>query len=292
MMFNVKILADSIGPTNVRLTSAELTYPRTILAEFNTHAMIRRNAASSRAIPTISLIKKIESNPFLPEFRENQKGMQAGETIKDEQKALNLWKESLKSQIDYVKQFQELNVHKQYINRLIEPWMWVTIIATATDWANMFALRTDEQAEPSFQIIAKMFWDVYSTSEPKKLNYGQWHTPLIFDDDEGLDEETLLKISAARTGRVSYLTHEGKRDIQADLNLFERLTTSGHWSPTEHVATPALPKDMTYKIEQLEYINGNIEVIPGELGYCGPYKEWKSLRKTFANEYITEFNGY
>jgi len=298
-MFSAKILCDSIGPTGVRITTAELTFPRMILAEYNTHGMARRNAASSRAIPTTTLIKKIEAGPFVPEFRENQKGMQAGKVIEDEQKAKDLWLSSLKTQIDYVKQFQELNVHKQYVNRLLEPWMWVTIITTATDWANMFYLRTDSQAEPSFQTIAKMYWDIYSTSEPKPLKYGEWHLPLIFEEDEGLDQETLCKISAARTGRVSYLTHDGRRDIQADLDLFDKLTSSGHWSPTEHVATPAKSEEMVYRLDQLiahSWEDGYPKefILPksGELGYCGPYKEWKSLRKTYSNEYITDFNGY
>jgi hypothetical protein len=290
-MFNAKILCDSLGPTGARLTTAELTFPRSILSEYNTHAMIRRNAASSRAIPTNTLIKRIEAGPFIPEFRQNQKGMQAGESIEDVQKAEELWLNSLNNQIDYVKQFQELNVHKQYLNRLIEPWMWVTIITTATDWSNMFALRTDEQAEPSFQKIAKMFWDIYTQSNPQKLDYGEWHTPLIFEEDKNLDIDTLVKISAARTGRVSYLTHEGKRDINADLDLFDKLTSSGHWSPTEHVATPASYHDMVYSLNQLEYDESIVPKV-GELGYCGPYKEWKSLRKFYGGENITQFDGY
>jgi hypothetical protein len=299
-MFHAKILADSIGPTGVRITTAELTFPRSILAEYNTHAMIRRNAASSRAIPTSTLIKKIEMGPFVPEFRQNQKGMQAGEVIEDEQKAKELWLESLNSQIDYVKRFQDLNCHKQYVNRLIEAWMWVTIITTATDWNNMFYLRTEQSTEPSYQIIAKKFWDIYSTATPKELDFGQWHIPLVFEEDKDLDLETQLKVSAARCGRVSYLTHEGKRDIQADLDLFNKLTSSGHWSPTEHVATPATYEDMTYSLDQLKVINfyrheeTETKIVPktGEFGYCGPFKEWKSLRKCYKNENITEFNGY
>jgi hypothetical protein len=35
---------------------------------------------------------------------------------------------------------------------------------------------------------------------------------------------------------VSYLTHVGTRDIEADKVLHQRLLEAGHWSPFEHVA--------------------------------------------------------
>ena len=58
-MTSVKILADSLNLSGNRLTTFELTFPRVILAEFNTHRMISRNAASSRAIPTEKLIQRV-----------------------------------------------------------------------------------------------------------------------------------------------------------------------------------------------------------------------------------------
>jgi hypothetical protein len=45
-------------------------------------------------------------------------------------------------------------------------------------------------------------------------------------------------VSAARCARVSYLTHDGRRDPEADILLYKRLLTSGHLAPFEHVATP------------------------------------------------------
>ena len=43
----------------------------------------------------------------------------------------------------------------------------------------------------------------------------------------------------ARCARVSYLTHDGVRNTEKDLELYTRLTNgsgTGHWSPFEHVA--------------------------------------------------------
>jgi len=54
-----------------------------------------------------------------------------------------------------------------------------------------------------------------------------------------LDLETRRRVSAARCARVSYLTHQGLREIERDLELYERLRADRHLSPFEHVATPA-----------------------------------------------------
>ncbi len=77
-MIRAKILADSIGPANVRLTTWELTYPRFIHAELMTYGMFSRNAASSRAIPIKKMMARIRKNPAMPVYwGANQAGMQA-----------------------------------------------------------------------------------------------------------------------------------------------------------------------------------------------------------------------
>ena len=62
----------------------------------------------------------------------------------------------------------------------------------------------------------------------KNLEINQWHLPYIQDDEFYMDIELLKKVSFARCGRVSYLTHAGKRDTSKDLELFDRLVGSGH----------------------------------------------------------------
>ena len=47
MSYSAKILADSLNPCGVRLTTFEITFPRIVLAEFNTHRVFSRNSASS-----------------------------------------------------------------------------------------------------------------------------------------------------------------------------------------------------------------------------------------------------
>jgi thymidylate synthase ThyX len=271
MALSAKVLADSICGS--RLTTLELTFPRVILAEFNTHRMISRNAASSRAIPTEKLVQRAIDDPFIPEFRMNQKGMQAGEALeeKDAEIALKTWLDTRNIAVDQARKMHKLNCHKQYVNRLLEPWMWCTVIASATDWDNLFHLRCNPEAEPSFQKIAWMAYEAMKESKPVRISSRgsevSWHLPLVFEEDRELFcTDDLKKISVGRCARVSYLTHDGKRDPQADIDLCNRLSQSGHWSPFEHVAYPT-----------------------GDSGYVGNFSGWSQFRKEFERENIHVF---
>lgn len=289
MPISARVLCDSISPQGQRLTTMEWTFPRVILAEVNTHRMLSRNAASSRAIPTEKLIQRVVDEPFVPEFRLNQKGMQAGEALDDGDAAAArcAWLNARDEAVARARQMHQWNIHKQYVNRLLEPWMFCTIIVSATDWANVWHLRCSPEAEPSFQAVATMAREAMAASEPKEVPAGWWHWPLIEDQDiqdvqsyldssayhggEGISSshmemvlpEYVTKVSVGRCARVSYLTHDGKRDVLADIELHDRLAKSGHWSPFEHVATPDT-----------------------ERPYWGNFAGWRQYRKDFANENV------
>ena len=138
--------------------------------------------------------------------------------------------------IETVNKLVKVNVHKQIANRLLEPWMWHTVIVTATEWDNFFKLRCDVNAQFEIYKIACMMRDEYYNSKPVERYYGYWHTPYILEDEMFLPDKDRCKISVARCARVSYLTHDGVRDTDKDLELYSRLLTSGHLSPFEHVA--------------------------------------------------------
>src|ERR1044072_4311868 len=79
MAFDAKVLADSRSPAGRRLTTLEATFPRFILAEFNTHRVFSRNSASSRAIPVWKQLRRVLADPYVTmKFASNQPGMQAG----------------------------------------------------------------------------------------------------------------------------------------------------------------------------------------------------------------------
>ena len=86
MAFSARILKDSISSSGVRLTTFEVVMPRIVTAEFNTHRMLSRNSASSRAIPVEKRIAAVEADPFVPEaFGKNKGGMQATEDLDSEE---------------------------------------------------------------------------------------------------------------------------------------------------------------------------------------------------------------
>lgn len=201
-----------------------------------------RNSASSRAIPTKKLIERVLENPAMPvEWGVNKAGMSASEILTEEQAELarEAWLRARDSAVERVRGMQELNVHKQVINRILEPFMWHTVIVTATEWENFFSLRLAENAQPEIQVAARLMFDAKAASGPSPVALDAWHLPLVQDDERTLPIEVLKRVSAARCARVSYLTHDGKRDIEKDIELCQRLLSDRHMSPFEHVATPA-----------------------------------------------------
>jgi len=276
MGFSARVLLDNISPAGVRLTTMEVRYPRFIHSELMTHRVLSRNAASSRAIPIRKMIDAVRSEPAMPLWwGRNQSGMQAREHLDPASQALAEaeWRRALDDALAHAERLaaSDINLHKQLVNRILEPFAWITVIVTATQWTNFFTQRTHEDAQPELKHIADLMLAAYRESEPTPLQLGEWHTPLILPEEEALlplDER--LKISVARSARVSYLSHDGVRDYAKDLELYERLAgggSNGHWSPFEHVATPLADPD----------------------AWSGNFRGWEQFRKRFPNEDATTF---
>jgi thymidylate synthase ThyX len=291
-MIKVDIVADSVGPNGVRLTTFVLTYPRFIHAEFMTHRMFSRNASSSRAIPVKRSIQMVIDNPVIPlAFTKNQKGMQGGEALSGEahDKAVKAWLKARDYMVECANELADLEVHKQYANRILEAFSTITVVMTATDLDNFFALRCHEAAQPEIHLLADMMYEKYKANSPQPLKAGYWHLPFVDDvaiqevkDRFGVSclqdsEEALnlaIKRSVARCARVSYLNHDGTATtIEQDLQLYDRLLGQVpiHASPAEHQAMAQygdIPKSLS----------GNL-------------RGWIQYRKTLDNENVTKFEG-
>jgi hypothetical protein len=277
MAYEAKILADSICNGN-RLTTMQLTHPRPAHSEFNTHCAFARNASSSRAIPFEKMLEKVLIDPYIPRtFGVNQKGMQAATYLLglEYEKAKMLWLKARDNAVKVAKILADkdgLNIHKQVVNRILEPWGWITVCVTgdAGAWSNYFALRCHPDAWDAISDQAYMAQLAYFKSEPLTLSEGMWHTPYItyndrIDNNDQFDER---QISIGRCARTSYLTQEGKRDFQEDIKLFERLrdSTPMHASPFEHVCEAM-----------------------GDGTRYAKYVGWRSYRHILPNEYVTDF---
>lgn len=276
MPFLARVLLDSISPAGIRLTSMEARYPRFIHSEVLTHRNFSRNSSSSRAVPIRKMIDGVRSDPAMPVWwGRNQSGMQARQEIDEPTRALAEaeWQLALDDALRHAERLasSDINLHKQLVNRILEPFAWITVIITATEWANFFTQRTHEDAQPELKHIADLMLERYRDSSPRPLGLGEWHTPLILPDEESaLPAGDRLKISVARCARVSYLSHDGTRDHAKDIELYEKLVgggANGHWSPFEHIATP----------------------LSDAAEWSGNFRGWQQYRKRFAQEHASTF---
>ena len=258
-MISAKVVADSINESGNRITSLIIVIPRIVLAELNTHRALSKNSASSRAIPYAKMSKMVEENPFIPRaFQKDHKGMQGTEYFTEEEIKKNGLIEEWLGARDYAlhraKALHEKGVTKQLVNRLLEPFMYHTVLITATEWENFMALRNHDDAEIHIQAAAAVILEALNASTPKVLKEGSWHIPFGDDLDyervsrmysksnivpEKLIYGLMVEIATARCARVSYLNFEGKDDYDADVKLHDQLLDSGHMSPFEHCAQAA-----------------------------------------------------
>lgn len=237
---------------------------------------------SSRAIPTGRLLEQLREDPVLPVFwGQLQPGMQATEALSmtEAAKVEKVWLQARDRAIEHAEMLLDYKVHKQVLNRLLEPWMWVTVVCTATEWENFFALRSPSKesetfiaekgvdpffpAQPEIQKVARMMEDLYREATPRRLQRGEWHLPFWGDNGGDRDRdhqvepspvgtvlvngdtEVEVPVSAAasvgRVARTSYLRHDGEYSLGDDLALAQRILAYSHWSPAEQVASATYP---------------------------------------------------
>lgn len=239
---NAKVICDSVTTAGHRLTTIEAEFPRCILAEVNTHRVFSRNSASSRAIPVEKMIKRVMEDPFVPLYwGKNQSGMQASGEVEDKPRADRMWRLASQQAVASAMKLHDVGLHKQIVNRVLEPFLWHKAIISSTEWVNFLSQRDHEAAEPHMRILAKCIRAALAGSSPKLLDTGQWHTPYVDPEtDRNMSTLETCMVSAARCARVSYLTHNGQRDTGEDIRLCRKLAEAypPHASPFEHVATP------------------------------------------------------
>lgn len=249
----VKMIADSISPEGIRITTMHLRYWRAIHAELMTHRVFSRNARSSRAVPSRVLL----TEPiFIPQFGMNKPGMQSDILASPELQAKwsREWQQLADICRDHVERWSAEGMHKQHANRPLEWFGWIDVLVTATYWENFFPLRISDYAQPEFNDLALAMRGAMAVSTPKLLQPGEWHLPYITEEDEDIagfyampfeDQrraklEYLWKLSTARCARLSYVPFDGNADYEAEVARYEKLVVSQpvHASPAEHQATP------------------------------------------------------
>lgn len=270
---SAQIVADSINATGDRLTTIHMRYPRFIHAEVMTHRVFSRNARSSRAVPVAKMLEEIRNDPVVPlHWGKNQKGMQAEQECDAEViypdthedgysggTPVEAWLKARDYAVKFADGFADAGYHKQVVNRLLEPFMHIDTLVSATEWANFLHLRDHKDAEPHIAMLAREVRKAMDASTPDDLLIGQWHLPYVphweraeivkavtgrdwREDWKEADYLAMIKVSAARCARISYKPFDGSSEVDyvAELNRYDLLVGSQpmHASPVEHQATP------------------------------------------------------
>jgi hypothetical protein len=298
-LITARILADSVSPDGVRMTTFEIEYPRFILAELNTHRMLSKNSASSRAIPVKAMHEHMRQTPAQPvHWGKNQPGMQANVELTDNDlaDAKFMWQRAQQDAMHWALQMAErVGLHKQVANRITEPWMIMKTVISGTEWANFWWLRAHADAQPEIHELAVKMFTEYNRSTPQPLQPGEWHLPyvkshrlssgeLIYLDatDTPITTEQARVISASCCAQVSYRKNDDS--YEKAHKIFKQLIESQpcHASPVEHQATPMCESngevDPEYWEAGVTHLSAN-----GDL-WSGNLRGWIQHRKLIPGE--------
>lgn len=317
-MIKAEVICDSISEQGKRLTTYRLRYPRFIHAEFMTHRVISRNASSSRALPVAKLLEEVTTKELraAPVFWGGErKGMQVGAELEGVylKDAQYQWGMAAHQAAEWARAMIDTGVHKSIINRILEPFSHINVVATATEWDNFFGLRLDAAAEPTMKALAVAMWEAREASTPNLLKPGEWHLPFIkngfkdsietikqayklsaeVEDEEGKQRvylNALIKISIARCARVSYQSFDTGRQstIEEDFALCDRLLGAQplHASPAEHQATPDVPKYEHWRDSDGSGASDKVQVGWMADVQHGNFVGWCQYRKMLAGESV------
>lgn len=317
-MYECEVICDSYGPNGKRLTTLAVTTWKSVVAEFNTHCILSRNSASSRAIPAARLRKQLEEKPHIPQFRINAKGMTAGRYCDEweQEEHTIVWLAARNSMFDAVDRLTATDhphlppIHKQWANRLTEPWMETTIVVTATEWQNFLNLRLEQTEEglpapqPEMYYTAEAMEKALMLSTPEFLPQFCWHAPYAMPNDISAEElaEAVVgrhygsdaamltgdgraemnqgwfyrcMISAGRCATVSYDNLGEGVDVAKDLDRGFRLLKAGHMSVFQHQGM-SLPPQM--------FIDSTVEPRNSKDRWSGNFKGWEQFRKIMNSE--------
>ena len=276
---SASVIKDSLY-SNTRLITLELQYPKFIQAQLNTSRQLAKNAASARAQPSDKFVEHI----FVPtKVGINKSGMSAdtyleGDTLASFQQD---WLTLLDLMVDNVQELKnKYGVHKQLLNRLLEPWVMTKGIFTGTEesWRHMLSLRLHSDAQPEIHELAKHIQAAIGVSIPQVLEYGQWHLPYVDAVEAGTDNVN-IKVSASCIAQVSYRKQDSS--LEKALAIFDKLhllstdpANPPHISPAQHVCKAMSVDDMDDWTFDAFYNGGKSYFAEmGEFVQCSKYIE-------------------
>ena len=254
-----EVIAHSVSPQGKEIVTVAVKYGLIVHAEFLRHRQLSRGVKSNRAIPTKTIRKEVLNDPYVPVFLgKNKAGMQSVEEIKFKSIGKTIFLGARYPVVFAHWLLEKMGAHKEWTNRLLNPWQWVRETITATEWENLYALRLHEAAQRDIRQVVECVQEAISLSRQHggmvELEPGEWHTPyvtqyrdisgtLYYIDNDGshLSVANALQASTSRCARSSYDKHDGTTSLwKDDVSLYNTLVADDpkHMSPCEHQATP------------------------------------------------------
>lgn len=161
---------------------------------------------------------------------------------------------------------------------------------------NFWRLANKGQSEIHMMALAEAMYDALNESTPKLLKSGEYHIPYSdnINDEElsnfliesGFDlsmTEAKIRIAVARCARLSYQTLGDNPviDYKKDLQLYDTLANSGHFSPLEHVARCMSEEEYETNIKGICYKHN--------VNYAGDYLKADSEK---SKGWVNNFRGF
>jgi len=290
------IIADSVSSVNgQRITTFELVYPRFIHSELMTHRVFSRNAMSSRAVPITKLVDQVSDDPALPiHWGLNQSGMQAKEELQGVRRdgVEYLWRQAAEKASNTAYLMDSAGLHKQIVNRILEPFQLMKTVLTATEFDNFFWLRCHEDAQPEIKDLADKMFAAMKEDNIAKLEPGDWHTPYFGDGywlkGCGISLEDALAISSSCCAQVSYRVLDDS--IEKARKVYQRLveSTPVHASPFEHQATP-MECTGRWAEEEILHTEGVTHLDKDYNIWSGNFKSWIQYRQLIKGNVCNKF---
>jgi hypothetical protein len=287
--------------TGEQIATVAVKYGLIVHAEFLRHRMLSRGVKSNRAIPAKVIRTEVLNDPYIPVFfGKNQAGMQSAQEVKYPWFAKQAWLVARYPACAIHWLLEMCGAHKEWVNRLLNPWQWVRETITATEWNNLYALRLDKAAQRDIKEVVWCVREAIETGQTEFLASGEWHTPFVthyrdesdilhYIDNDGaeLSIEQAKVCSAARCARSSYDKHDGGKAVFADdFKLFETLLKDDpkHASPVEHQATPMSNATNVFESEDWQHGTTHVDA-QGQL-WSGNFRGWIQHRQQIAGHVI------
>lgn len=205
-----RVLAMSQGHSSTQepLVTLEVTrMPKVILGELARHRCASLSVASARAIPESRVIEQVIEDPFIPcDLRAAARSMESqgvvsARTLQQAQTALLKMRDNA---VVVAKELSEAGVHKQHVNRVLEPFMRVNLVLSTTELSSILLLRMAPDVQPEFLVTAGNIASACLFVTPKRL---KTHVELMKRTDA--DESTMC----TREWHLPYLSNEERQEV-------------------------------------------------------------------------------